>query len=126
MEKLRYGWIDPSTGCWYTSARAKTWDGYTQFGTGGYLHVMAWQIAHGRAPVDGMEIDHTCGNRGCFFPGHLEEVTRAENMARVGRRVKVCRRAGHPYTPENTYIAPGTGRRSCITCRRETQAARRQ
>lgn len=117
--EIRYGWVDPDTGCWYTNERAKSWDGYTRFGSSGYLHVMAWQIANGRGVGEGMEIDHLCANRGCFNPAHLEEVTSNENMARAGRRVKACRRAGHPYTEENTYIAPGTGRRSCKDCRRE-------
>lgn len=35
-----------------------------------------------------------------------------------------CRRAGHEYTPENTYINP-SGKRICIACRRETQRVRR-
>lgn len=30
----------------------------------------------------------------------------------------VCRR-GHPFTPENTYIQPSSGNRSCMECRRD-------
>jgi hypothetical protein len=34
--------------------------------------------------------------------------------------------AGHPYTPENTYTYPVSGRRACKACRRAWQAARRR
>ena len=115
---IRYGWVDEETNCWYTNQRAKSWDGYTQFGTGGYLHVMSWQIANGRGVADGMQIDHLCSNRGCFNPQHLEEVTASENTSRAGRRIKACRKAGHEYTPENTYTS-SNGTRSCKACRRE-------
>jgi hypothetical protein len=122
--EIRHGWVDPDTGCWYTKAANKSWDGYQRFGPGGYLHVMAWQIANGRGVGEGMEIDHLCSNRACFNPAHLEEVSRAENTARAGRRLKACRKAGHPFTPENSYVAPN-GHRSCKACRREALRAHR-
>ena len=37
-----------------------------------------------------------------------------------GSTATECQR-GHPWTPDNTYVYPGTGHRSCKTCRRETQ-----
>lgn len=33
---------------------------------------------------------------------------------------------GHEYTPENTYIAPGSNRRNCRACRRESSRRRRE
>ena len=41
-----------------------------------------------------------------------------------GPRKTHCLR-GHEFDEANTYVAPGTGRRSCHTCRRERQARRR-
>lgn len=66
-------------------------------------------------PRDRSVIDHLCRVRHCVNPKHLELVTAAENSRRAGAREK-CRR-GHEYTEENTYIIPGTGGRSCRTCR---------
>lgn len=34
-------------------------------------------------------------------------------------------RNGHPYSPENTYVAPATGHRQCRTCRRRIDLNRR-
>ncbi len=31
---------------------------------------------------------------------------------------------GHPYTPENTYVQPGDGRRRCRTCNHERSITR--
>jgi hypothetical protein len=36
---------------------------------------------------------------------------------------KTCCPAGHAYSPENTYIRPGTTHRRCRTCTRENQRA---
>ncbi|MFE9391743.1 tyrosine-type recombinase/integrase [Streptomyces sp. NPDC006784] len=38
-----------------------------------------------------------------------------------GRRLRTHCRHGHEYTPENTYIAPGTGYRQCRACRSGNQ-----
>ncbi len=34
-----------------------------------------------------------------------------------GNSGKTHCRKGHPFSPENTYISPKSGKRSCITCR---------
>lgn len=117
---MRYFYVDETTGCWYTTKLGKTWDGYTR-ALGGYMHVIAWQIANGREPGEGMHIDHLCNNRACFNPAHLEEVTGPENTRRAGRRLTHCRKAGHEFTPENTYVSK-SGTRSCKQCRRDAQA----
>lgn len=38
-----------------------------------------------------------------------------------GRRLRTHCRHGHEYTPENTYVAPGTGYRQCRECRSDNR-----
>lgn len=70
-----------------------------------------------------------CPHRRCVNPGHLEPVTQAENNRRNGSPWQ--RRAhqtecehGHIFDEANTCIARN-GTRSCRTCHREHEAARR-
>lgn len=80
-------------------------------------HVAAWERENGPVP-DGLEIDHLCRVRRCIRADHLEPVTHAENMRRAVS--DFCKR-GHEFTPENTYIFPKSGARSCRTCMAETR-----
>lgn len=63
-------------GCWI-------WQGYrypngygclTDDGVGGYAHRRAWEAVNGPIP-DGMHAHHTCRNRACCNPDHLEILT---------------------------------------------------
>jgi hypothetical protein len=86
------------------------------------VHRVMWISANGAIPA-GLEIDHLCRVRPCAQPSHLEPVTGLENRMRgeIGlwnRRKEQCPQ-GHEYSPENTYVHPGSGRRSCVTCERD-------
>jgi hypothetical protein len=74
---------DPATGCWrwlgaldrdgYPRVR---WEGRTQ-----QAHRVVFVLLCGEIP-NGYEVDHTCRNRGCCAPGHLEAVPKVVNLAR--------------------------------------------
>jgi hypothetical protein len=71
-------------GCWEWQGRLNNSGyGFMYFdGKSQAAHRIAYTLAVG--PItDGLELDHRCRNRICCNPGHLEPVTRAENMRRV-------------------------------------------
>lgn len=45
-----------------------------------YAHRISWAIANGKEPDSGLEVHHTCDNKGCVRPEHLRLVTHRENM----------------------------------------------
>lgn len=66
-------------GCW-------NWLGGTSRGYGIFRGVKAhrWSYEHLVGPIgEGMVIDHLCRNPSCVNPGHLEQVTVAENNRRA-------------------------------------------
>ena len=80
LDGTGYGMIAAGPG-WPTTLRA---------------HRISYELFVG--PIDqGMVVDHTCGNRRCCNPEHLQAVTSAENQrrayARGERRPRGARRA---------------------------------
>jgi hypothetical protein len=112
-------------GCWL-------WLGYLHRGYGEFwdstnatknrAHVFAYRKLVGPVPY-GMVLDHTCRNRSCVNPEHLELVSFQDNLLRGNGQPAINSRKthcvhGHEFTPENTYVAGACGR-SCKTCRRD-------
>lgn len=76
-------------------------------------HRIAWAIHHGEDPPGDSVIDHTCGNRMCCNPAHLECVSQAENTRRA-YRYRQCKR-GHRYNQRDSR----SNCRQCYRLRRE-------
>lgn len=118
-----------ASGC-HVWTGGKTLGGYGNFGyetahRGGKQDLAhRWIYEHTVGPIPaGYDIDHLCRNRACVNVEHLEPVTRQENIRRAAAAKTACP-AGHHYTPENTYVRPGTVHRSCRTCMHKRDIAR--
>ena len=133
MSDIRYHLVrfwskvdQPATGCWNWTGGTNH-AGYGFFYAGGRrhrAHRVAYRSAHGAIP-DGMEVDHTCANRRCCRPSHLQVVTPERNKQLVGERRTHCPH-GHPYNEENT-IRRADGGRDCRECtRRRTREYQRK
>lgn len=112
--------------CWIWTAALSY--GYGQFWLDGrtqLAHRVAYEWLVGPIP-DGLEPDHLCRVRRCVNSGHLEPVTRRENILRgVGPATTIARHRarthcpqGHPYSGANLYVHPKNGNRDCRACRR--------
>lgn len=122
---------EAENGCWVYGGSI-TANGYGTVSLGSradgrdYTHRVTYRSLVGDIPPT-LDIDHLCRNRRCCNPAHLEPVTRQVNVQR-GRLfyspISACRRAGHPYTEDNTYRLP-SGARVCRTCQVERYHARR-
>jgi hypothetical protein len=81
-------------------------------------HRASYELHVGPIP-EPLELDHTCNNKACFNPEHLELVTHAENMRRIRR--DECAN-GHALTEDNIYVHGN--KRYCRSCRRERNRSR--
>ncbi len=99
-------------------------DGYGQFYVWGKhraVHRFSFFIANLYWPP---VVRHTCDNRRCVNPHHLQGGTQSENMQDMVERGRHFHKNkthclyGHEYTEQNTYTRPDNSR-ECRTCRRE-------
>lgn len=112
--------VDRSGECWLWTAY--TFDGYGRFRLNGES-IRAHHYVMGRPPTPGWEVDHTCRNRACVRPSHLEWVPKKINIERIppysrGNSEKTVCLRGHTYDLTNTRITK-SGTRACRACDRE-------
>lgn len=105
------------------------WIGATQSGGYGHMnlggrfvkaHRLSYELNVGPIP-EGLVVDHTCGNRACVRPEHLEPVTQRVNVHRgdskmARNRIQTHCLNDHEFTPENTRV--DSYGRHCIACAR--------
>jgi hypothetical protein len=95
--------MDAETGCWLWTGTV----GRYGYGNSGRQdsHRLVYERLVGPVPA-GLQLDHLCRVRRCVNPGHLEPVTRLENVRRSphcpGNRATCVH--GHPYTETNTRL----------------------
>lgn len=128
LSKVDFYRADP---CWvWVAAGANSGNGYGRFDLDGkleYAYTLAFTWSRGPLPP-GTEPDHTCQNRACIRPDHLDPVTHAVNCARgngwAGQNARTthCPK-GHPYSGANLMVI--AGKRECRACRNARARAKR-
>lgn len=118
-----WGHVDKSeaAGCW-------PWRGYRVRGGRGVVivdgkaraaHVLAYELAVGPVPA-GQRLSHSCSDRACCNPAHLEARSVVRAAAKVRKPTRPDREEcwrGHEYTPSNSYFPPKAKSRGPI-CKR--------
>lgn len=111
--------------CWVWTGQLNNM-GYGKHGLR-YAHILAYTLTFGPVP-EGLELDHTCRNRACINPYHLEPVTHLENCRRAKGLLHrgVCRKGHEIRGVEDVYVRPDNGRLACLACVRYRDRHRRK
>lgn len=111
--------------CWRWTARTLRGYGYFMVATGVAAITHRWAYEQMVGPIpDGLDLDHTCRERSCVNPWHLEPVSRSENLRRgyAARGVRTHCSNGHAFDAANTFQRSDGGR-GCRFCRNTNSRA---
>lgn len=105
--------LHPLYGCWEWQG-STTHDGYGLH-RGRVAHAVVWEAERGQLEA-GKQLDHTCRNRRCVRPEHLEPVTARENLRRrdYAKRRKAQCAAGHDAFRHSRRTPQGGS--VCLVC----------
>jgi len=78
---FRFVRYDGDCWLWRGASNGKGYGKYWHAGRMVYAHRFSYEQHHGEIPV-GLVLDHTCRNRACVNPMHLEPVSVRENTIR--------------------------------------------
>lgn len=113
-------------GCWSWVGFHRKRDGRPIFRLQ-YAYRLVYEEVVGPIPA-GLVLDHTCRNKSCVSPFHLEPVRQIVNATRSGfspgdwgQADKTHCVNGHPYEGQNLYVCPGKPDRHCRECRRASK-----
>jgi hypothetical protein len=88
-----------------------------------------WRLNPTRA-AQKREKDYQTRGKGIYrLPNRRHEPDRIlvmVSLSKGGKQLTTHCNRGHELTPDNTYIQPSSGYRSCVTCRRDRNEARKQ
>lgn len=125
MTRQEYFWRqvdippDVGTGCWLWTDAIKGEYGVFSKKPQWVAHRFAFTEVRGPIPP-GMTLDHTCRNRRCVNPAHMDVCTRAENLRRTFpfRAVNITCPQGHRLDIDVTTGSVGFvgSHRRCLVC----------
>jgi hypothetical protein len=123
--------IKLENGCWEWTGKINNYGyGICQFNKKEKpAHCVAYAWKYGPIP-NGLVADHTCRNRRCVNPDHVEPVTNIVNVLRGESPFAQKKRQthcihGHPLTGPNLRIRPD-GHRACRACARDASTRYRR
>lgn len=114
--------VDEQTGCWMWLGAKSGWYGYGPRPRKQLAHRLFFEHYVCAIP-EGYMVHHTCENKPCVNPMHLEAVTPAEHIALHPKPLKETCKHGHDLTdPDNLVLRPAKNRpnprRGCRACER--------
>ncbi len=120
--------VDDKTGCWIgANSTDQVYSTVNLKGKTHKTHRVMYEEVIGPIP-SGLFIDHTCKNRRCINPFHMEPVSNRENVLRGSVCSKTKCPKGHVYDEENTGFkrAGAVKHRYCKACARLRSKERKQ
>ncbi len=114
-----------ANGCWIW-VRGKVTGGYGGFlidGKNRRAHRVSYELAHNITLTPDQFLHHTCRNKACVNPVHLEIVSQLTHTdsAIYGNKEKTHCPYGHEYTPGNTHWNRQGRSRECYQCKLHRQ-----